>query len=135
MLKCCLDKIYWKQLGDYFEFLDNISIIQFSKVVFGIEIPEHCMEGVHHQQLVKIHFEPTVSFERARDILNMSGFKWEGLSKEKNKNYCTADAGSVFTRPGHTGYWVLVAPCLDCYFKLVKQNPNGATEIVLKSFL
>lgn len=133
-MKCCLNKIYWKQLGDYSDFSDEISSIHFSKVLYGIQIPKHCIEGIHHQQEVLIHFEPSVSFENAQDILHQIGFQWDGLSKEKN-NYCIADAGSVFTRPGHTGYWVLVAPCLDCYFKLVKQNPNGSTEMVLKSFL
>jgi hypothetical protein len=125
----CPIEVYWKQVNDYNQYIDKFSSIIFTKVLYGEQIPNHCKEGIHHQQHVRIIFEPEVTHEEATNILDELGLTWGSLTSEENKQ-CHADGGNIFTRPNYKGDWVLKAPCLDCYAELVRNDKD-----ISKSFL
>jgi hypothetical protein len=96
----------WSPVKDLKPFLEEISVVQFTRVLYGIQIPKHCKEGIHHQQILKIVFEPSINRETAMLFLKKLGLELNLLLPNKNTYY-----GIVFTRPCHNGYWVLKKPC------------------------
>lgn len=129
---CCPKIVNWVKIGDYNEFINEISSITFTKVLYGIQIPDHCKEGVHHQQNIKIIFESHVSHERARFILDSLYLEWESLESDSSIMY--ANGGSVFTRPLNQHLWTLKSPCINCYNNLIKSGQN-TSKSYLTSFL
>jgi hypothetical protein len=125
----CKTEIYWKRVNDYNLFADRISSITFTKIFKGLQIPEHCYESNHIQRRVHIIFDPNVSQDEASTILDQLGLSWNSLHSNENKQ-CVAH-GEIFTRPNHTGDWILKGPCLDCYCQLIKKNQDVSKSFML----
>lgn len=128
-MKCCKDEVYWSPVQDYKQFLHEISVLTFTKILYGTQIPTHCNEGFHHQQHIQIIFEPSVSGERAQYILDQIGLNWNSLSSDYGQS--SADGGTVFTRPNHSGYWILKAPCLKCYTSILDSGRDISKSCLL----
>lgn len=126
----CPNEVYWKQVLDYNLFAEQISSITFTKILHGTQIPDHCKEGIHHQQHVHIIFEPDVTNEEAGNILDKLGLSWDSLTSDHGKS-CHANGGEIFTRPNHKGDWVLKAPCLECYYQLQLDNEDMSKSYLL----
>lgn len=130
----CTKEVYWKQVLDYNLFAEQISSITFTKILYGTQIPDHCNEGIHYQQHVRIIFEPNIGHDEAASILDTLGLDWSNLTSEDEMT-SRADGGEIFTRPNHKGDWVLKAPCMDCYYKLQLDKNQDLSKSYLLSFL
>jgi hypothetical protein len=117
----CKPIVYWQEvnLRPLMKIYKKIEFIPIDNEI----IPKHLEESNIRQFRIIIQFDKS---DNILDVLTETKLSWNSIN---NNNICFG--GNIYKRPFKKGFWILKAPCLNCYTELTK-NTNDI-EILKKA--
>ena len=125
----CPEEVEWRRVSfqPLMPIMETVLIEPGGKLV----VPMHLQQDNIRQFSVIVDYRKDAKLEEIEHALEESGISWDSMRYPMGRIW----GGSVFKLPGRKGYWILKAPCLDCYTRLATTDETRLERCALMAYL